>query len=169
MGLRLLDGLFWGELLRVASDYRLPRGTRSSAERILSDRLRDLELGERVALARSAPRALIGVLLDDDEPRVVAAVLENPRLTESDVKSRIDAARWSSGHLRVVARSHRWAGRYGVTTALLKNEHTPAHEALRLLANLPRSAMVQLVAGNECPLLVRAAAERRLSGNRATK
>ena len=62
MALRLLHLLLWRELLNVTGNYRLPMPLRIDAERRLRDRLPELEIGEKIALARAAPQGLIPLL-----------------------------------------------------------------------------------------------------------
>ena len=54
LALRLLNQLFWKELLKVANNFRLPMPIRAAAEKYLRNRLAELELGERITMARTA-------------------------------------------------------------------------------------------------------------------
>lgn len=167
VALRLLSFLFWNELLRIATNYRLAAPLRTAAERLLRDRLPELELGERITLARAAPPAIIKVLLEGAEPqRVVAALLWNPRLPEVDVVALVESPEAASETLRLVGESSRWSSRYAVALGLVRNPRTPIHVALRALIALERSAVAALVAKHELPPVVRAGAERILAGER---
>ena len=74
----------WNDLVEVARDPRTPPAVRAQCERKLIERVATLTLGERTALARVAPRSLIGVMIASEEPRCIAALLDNRLFTESD-------------------------------------------------------------------------------------
>jgi len=169
LALRLVNQLFWKELLKVANNFRLPMPIRSAAEKYLSDRLPELELGERIALARTATARLLPGLIRDGNARVVAALLNNPRLREVQVLQIVEALGVTPEILRTVADSERWASRPAIRTAVIKNKRTPVHTALRALAALPPWAVAKLVAKNELPPVIRLGAERILSSSGATR
>ncbi len=142
---------------------------RTAAERYLRDRLPELELGERVTLARTATAGLVPGLIGDKNSRVVAALLNNPRLREVQVLQIAEDPRSTAEILRVLADSERWASRPAVRTAVIKNKRTPVHTALQALAALPPSVVAKLVDKNELPPVVRLGAERILSRPGATR
>lgn len=163
LALRLLHQLFWKELLKVANNFRLPMPIRTTAERYLRDRLSELELGERITLARSATPGLIPGLVGDKNARVIAALLNNPRLREVQVLALAEDPASPSEVLRVVGESERWSSRPSVKLAVVKNKKTPIHTALRSLASLPRPTVKKLLATDGIPPVIRLRAERILS------
>lgn len=163
LALRLLPWLYWKELLRVTSNYRLRMTVRTAAERQLRDRLSKLELGERINLARNAPPGLILVLIHDTSPRVIASLLTNPRLREVHVLALAENPATSAEVLRVLAESPRWVSREPVKLAVVKNGSTPVHAALRLISSLPSRTVASLVSQHQLRLVVRMGAERMLS------
>jgi hypothetical protein len=82
LALRLVPGLWWRDLMLVSLDARLPPLVRRAAEQGLISRLPKLAVGEKVSLARRASGGTIAQLRHDPNPRVIAALLDNPRLTE---------------------------------------------------------------------------------------
>ncbi|MFQ5789603.1 MAG: hypothetical protein ACE5JI_03915 [Acidobacteriota bacterium] len=164
LALRLLNLLFWKELLRVSGNYRLSMPLRVAAERQLRDRLPELELGEKITLARSAPTGLVSALVREGEARIIQALVTNPRLRETEVLSLVESPKSSPEVLRAVADSERWSARYPVKVAVVKNPRTPVHAALRLLSTLPREKLARLVTGQALPKVVRVGAERILAG-----
>lgn len=138
---------------RQAAAYALARavGAEGVARMFLSARPRDniradeaekenehlsLPLGIRRAAARTRDRLLLDRLVHDKNPRVIALLLDNPRLVERDVV-RIAAMRPTQPEvLSVLARHGRWASNYRVRKALACNPYTPRPVALRLLPSL---------------------------------
>jgi hypothetical protein len=79
-----LPRLGWHDLLEVGRDPRTSPAIRKQAERKLVERIVNLTLGERTTLAKQATRGLLGVLLTDEQPLCVEALLSNPHFTETE-------------------------------------------------------------------------------------
>lgn len=163
LALRVLSLLYWKELLRVSCNYRLPMPLRTAAENRLADRLPQLELGEKISLARTAPRRIVLLLCKEANARVLEALLANPRLRESEVIGLAENQKALPEVLRVVAQAERWVTRRSIKLAIVKNPQTPVHSALKLLATLPRQTLVQLLERSELPPPVSITAERIIS------
>lgn len=159
LALRLLNLLFWKELLRTSTNFRLAMPVRIAAEGQLVAKLSKMELGEKISLARGAPARVVTQLLEEAQPRVVDALLMNPRLKEAEVVGLAERPDVASEVLRVLARSERWSSRYPIKMALVKNPKTPVHAALTLLGSLPKREVEKLVSSEAVPrvVLVRAA------------
>jgi hypothetical protein len=97
---------------------------------------RPLTLGERKALARTHDRNLILRVIRDPHPDVIAVLLANPSLTESDVVRLCARRPVAAEVLREVFRATKWVVRYGVRRALVKNPYCPLDVALQLAAHL---------------------------------
>ena len=95
-----------------------------------------LPLGVRRQAARGQDRALLDRLLHDRDHRVIALLLDNPRLTERDAV-RIAAQRpTTAAVLETVAKNRRWSSRYRIRKTLAFNPYTPEAIATRLLPTL---------------------------------
>ncbi len=138
---------------RVTEAYRLARQSDldAVAEMFLSARAQsnptvdeaftgndhlDLPLGIRRSAARTQDRFLLDRLVHDHDHRVIALLLDNPRVVERDVV-RIAAMRPQRPEvLEVIARHRRWSSRYPVRKALACNPYTPQPIARRLVPTL---------------------------------
>ncbi len=149
-----LATLGWRDLLTVASDQRALPQVRRQAERKLADKVRHLTLGERVSLARLAPRGLLPVLLSDSEPRCVAALLENPHFTEEDAV-RLMATNPQTRALLELLHHPRWGRLPGVVQAALRSAAVPLGVALGLAASLSLAELCRLEADADVPLELR--------------
>ena len=67
--LRFVSGLFWKDLLELASDNRVRPRLRRAAERHLLERIPGMGAGEKVSIARRAGPLLVSQLRHDPEPR----------------------------------------------------------------------------------------------------
>lgn len=135
---RLLAGLYWRDLLAAGQDTRLSPALRRSADRTLSERLPGLSLGEKVNIARRAGTGLIAHLRNDPSPRVMSALMENPRLTEGSLMPVLSRDTTPGPVLEVVANNNRWGVRYPIRAALAKNPSTPSQASLRVLPHLKK-------------------------------
>ena len=152
---RLVPTLFWRDLLQISGDGRVPPKVRRSADLHLRERLSGLAVGERMSIARRASPTLIQQLRMDPDPRVVEALLENPRLTEGSLMPLISSDRAKPEVLTLIARHRRWGIRYGVRSALCRNHRTPTEIALGLLSLLKKSDLKAVLQDRRLPVAVR--------------
>lgn len=135
---RLLGGLYWRDLMAAGADMRVRPALRRAADQVLAERLPGVSPGEKVAMARRAGPGLVQRLRDDPDPRVMAALLENPRLTEGSLLPVLGRASTPPPVLEAVAADRRWGVRYPVRAALARNPSTPVQAALRILPHLKK-------------------------------
>jgi hypothetical protein len=134
--MKLIAVLGWHDLARVAAKPALPQPLRRAAEFLLGVRVREMTLGERVALARIASGGVIRVLLRDESPRVLEILLKNPRIVEEDA------------------------------VAVLRNPATPVPAALHLVHRLGFGALRSLAQHPGVPCLICVAAQRLIEARR---
>lgn len=170
LALRLVPGLYWSDLVRVGTDPRLHPLVRRAADLRLGERLPGLSVGEKMAIGRSASRAVLAVLRNDPSPRIMAALLENPRLTEGVLAPLVASENASPQVLGVIAASARWGVRYPIRVALCRNPQTPLASILPLLPMLKKPDLEAVAADPRAKLPVRRRAEllARGGGSRTT-
>lgn len=145
LALRFIPSLFWRDLLELGLDTRVRPTLRRAADRRLMARLGGLATGEKVAIARRASPRVLGQLRHDPTPRVVAALLENPRVTEGVLLPLAASEEAPPGVLELLARNRRWGVRYEVRLALCLNPSSPVQVVLPILPLL-RKRDLQTVA-----------------------
>jgi hypothetical protein len=106
------------------------------AERPLVPTGRPLTLGERKSLARTHRRDLLLQLLRDPHPDVIAVLLDNPHLTESDVLRLASRRPMLPAALATISASRRWRARPRVRRALVLNPFTAIPLAAQLSTTL---------------------------------
>lgn len=163
LSLRLLPQLFWRQLADVAATPHVPAAVRVRAEASLKDQLRDLRLGERVALARVATPPLIQRLLVEGEPKVLQALLNNPRLREEDLLMALRKVDVPLALVDAVLATSRWGERYFVRLELALQPKTPLPIAMLQLSSLVKRDLRRVVETAGLKRLVRVAAERLLA------
>jgi hypothetical protein len=105
-------------------------------ERAVTPGGRPLALGERKALARAHRRDVLLHLMRDPHPDVIAVLIDNPHLTESDVLRLASRRPMLPAALAAIAASDRWRARLRVRCALVLNPFTPLPLAARLAITL---------------------------------
>lgn len=141
LALRHVPGLFWRDLMAVGQDTRLHPRVRRSADQHLALRLPELALGEKINLARRCGLGIVSQLRHDPSPRVIAALLDNPRLTEDLLAPILHAPTTPGAVLAVVAADRRWGLRPALQAALARHPATPVATALRLLPLLRKTEL----------------------------
>ena len=159
-----LPRLGWHDLVEVARDPRTAPAVRKQAERKLIERVATLTLGERTALARVAPRGVLAALLASTEPTCIAALLDNPKFTESEAL-RLFATNRNSEALLTVLRHPVWGRRLELVRAAIRNDAVPLGVALGLLASLPVPELARVAGASGVRFALRSAA-RRLAARR---
>ena len=133
LALRFVPGLWWRDLMALGRDSRIRPRVRRAADQALGLRLPELALGERINLARRAAAGVLAQLRHDPHPTVIAALLDNPRLTEDILAPVVHGAATPGPVLAAIAADRRWSVRPALQAALARNPNTPAAVALRLL------------------------------------
>lgn len=150
----VLPHLGWADLLSVAREPRGAPPIRRQAERKLVERLPHMAAGERVALARRAPRRVTAAMLREGEERCVQALLDNPCFTEDDAV-RLVASNGHAPCVVAVLRHVRWGRQPAVVSAALRAPAVPLGVALGLAATLPVRELERILAVGEVSEILR--------------
>ena len=143
--------LFTFDLMRVALTPAVPADVKMAAEESLINRLERLSQGERLSLARRASGRVAAVLLLDAESRVIHAVLENSRLTESAVIKALMRRNAPEELVSAVCHHSKWSPRREIQVALLRHEKTPLSRALEFSRSLPPAVVREVLHGSHLP------------------
>jgi len=162
----LLGTLSWTSLIAVAQTPKTPPLVRRQAERKLIYQIPTMTLGEKIAMARRAHRALFPGLIGQADEKILTALLDNPRLVENDLIVLINTGEPPVDFISTVARHFRWSRSLGVRRAIVGCPLSPLPLALSILVQLPRSEQRRVVERKSVPLRVRSAAESLLARDR---
>ena len=142
--LDLLATLPWLSLMTLAQNPRTPPRVKRQAETRLIHRIGKLTIGERIAAARRAHRALVPHLMKLGEIEVVRALLDNPRLTGDDIVRLLQGADVPSAVFGELVRHPRWGPRPEIRFAIARGGGAPLPLALSALAQMPLGDLVTL-------------------------
>lgn len=161
--------LWWRDLVKVADHNVLAPPLRRAAESLLSIRLQEMALGEKIALARIASRGVIAVLRRQEHPMVIRALLRNPRLVEEDALTIASAAGTPPPVLQALAEEGRFSNRPAVQKAIVQNRETPPSTALRIVQGLSTKTLKDLARAPHASQLVKVAALRLIEAREGSR
>jgi hypothetical protein len=119
------------------------------AQPFLDVDLRDKPLGMRKALARKPDFNMLRRIARDQDHRVIGNLLNNSKLTESDV-IRIAATRPTSPRVIEEIFNHpRWIARHSVKKAIVLNPYSPLSISLRLITYMRLQELAEICASGE--------------------
>ncbi|HBO84224.1 MAG: hypothetical protein A2073_03175 [Deltaproteobacteria bacterium GWC2_42_11] len=90
-------------------------------------------LGERRALSKRWNKDMLDRLLSDPDPVVISNLLNNPRITESEIVKIASKRPNSRETLRLISIHKKWGNRYNIKKALVQNPYTPPRIALGMV------------------------------------
>ena len=128
------------------------------------DRVRALPRTEKLLLAPRADRGERLVLLQDNDPQILFALLKNPRLTVDEVVRVAKSSYLSYQSAEVILKSSSWSASVEVRVALVHNPKTPLAFALRLVPGLPEAEVKAIARGAATSMALKQAALKRLQG-----
>ncbi|MFL6197374.1 MAG: hypothetical protein ACJ75H_24520 [Thermoanaerobaculia bacterium] len=155
LAVRFIPTLFWRDLMELALDARMRPTLRRSAEVQLTSRLPQLAVGEKMSIARRAGAGILSQLRHDPSPQVIAALLDNPRLTEGLLAPVVNGRTTPPAILDLIAADRRWGVRYALRLSLVRNPSTPLKTAWRLLEALRRIDLKPVAADPRLPEALR--------------
>jgi hypothetical protein len=138
-----------------------PEERETLPERVpIFQRIALMSVKDRVVLALRGTREVRMILVRDPNRIVAAAVLQNPRLTESEVESIAAIKTLHEDILRQIGQNRTWTRSYGVIHNLVRNPRTPVAISLGFLTRLQTRDLKVLAANKNIPDVIRTAAAR---------
>lgn len=123
--LSLLPHLYLFELVDVCFLPGVTPDQKIAAERTIIQRLPQIELGNKMTLARRATADVVGAILREGDSRLVSACLDNPRLKEVAILQFLNSAAARADTISAVARHQKWQNRPNLRQTILRNRKTP--------------------------------------------
>lgn len=141
----------------IADSMRLPVKLKNEAVKVqrtaeersqtILQRIQKLSVSERIQLALKGGKEIRTILLRDQNKEVALTVLENPKLTETEIELVARSRSISDEALRKISKKKEWMKNYGVVHALVTNPKTPAGISLPLVSEL-KTKDISLLAKN---------------------
>jgi len=146
----------------VATHHR----TRGAKPRNLLQQIQSLSVGERLQLALKGGREIRSILVKDTNKEVMLSVLDNQKITESEVEMIARSRSVPEEALRRITKNREWLKNYAISYALVTNPKTPPGIAITLITSLKIKDLVILEKNKNVPELVRSSAKRLLAARK---
>lgn len=123
-------------------------------------KVQNLTVSERRLLAMRGGREVRSILLKDTNKQIIMAVLDNPKITESEVEIFAHSRSIPDDALRAITKNKDWMKSYGVLLAVITNPKTPAGIAIPLLSSLKLRDLATLEKNKNIAEALRTAAKK---------
>lgn len=122
--------------------------------------LKSMSAGHKVALAVKGNGEVRQILIRDKNRLIAAKVLENPRVTDSEIESFARSTNVSEDVLRTIGNTREWVRQPTVMKALLNNAKTPLGISLGFVKMLNRRELEGLSKNRNIPEALRNTARK---------
>jgi len=129
-------------------------------------KIQTLSVSERVQLAMKGSREVRGILIKDTNKEVMLSVLDNQRITDTEIEL---IARSRSIHeeaLRRISKNREWLKCYAVVHALVTNPKTPPGISVGMIGEIKTRDLIILEKNKNVPDVIRAATKRLLQARK---
>lgn len=155
----LIAGTVSLPVVRKAHDLRAEK-TKEPRHESLMQKIQRLNVSERIQLALKGGREIRGILARDPNKQVVLSVLENGKITESEVELITKNRSTVEDVLRRISKNREWMKKYAILYALITNPKTPAGIAVTFVSSLKTRDLALLQRNKNVPEAVRIASKK---------
>lgn len=128
----------------------------------LLQKIQKLKTGEKIQLAFRGSQDVRKILLRDPNKEVMLAVLENPKITDSEIELLAKQQTTPVEIIRAITKKRNWMRTYSIVHALVSNPKTPMSIALKHINTLRVKDLSLLEKNRNVPEAVRATAKKLL-------
>ena len=125
-------------------------------------RVQKLSISEKILIALRGGREIRNILFRDPNKEVALTVLENPKITETEVELIARSRSISDEALRKINKKREWMKNYSIRSALVTNPKTPTSLAIQLVSDMKTKDLVMLEKNKNVAEGVRVTAKRLL-------
>lgn len=148
--------------VRASTDVVKIQKTREMRTESIQQKIQRLSVSERIHLAMRGGREIRGILVKDPNKEVMLSVLENQKLTESEVESIARSRSVPEEALRKISKNREWMKSYAVIFALVTNPKTPPGISVTMVSHIKTKDLKILEKNKNVAEVVRGAAKKLL-------
>jgi len=132
----------------------------------LLQRIQRLSFGEKRLLALRGGKEVRSILTKDPNREIVLTVLENPKITDTEIEIIAKSRSAPEEVIRKIVRKREWMKNYAIVLAIVSNPKTPPGNAVSILSELKTKDLTILAKSKNISEAVRAASRRLLQSRR---
>ncbi len=136
--------------------------TKAARAESLTQRVQKLNVSARIQLALKGGREIRGILSRDTNKEVMLSVLENGKITETEVEMIAKSRSSLEEALRRISKNKEWMKKYAILYALITNPKTPPGIAVTYVSEIKTKDLVIIEKNRNVGEAVRSAAKRLL-------
>ncbi len=136
--------------------------TKAARAESLTQRIQKLNVSARIQLALKGGREIRGILARDTNKEVMLSVLENGKITETEVEIIAKSRSSLEEALRRISKNREWMKKYAILYALITNPKTPPGIAVTHVSEIKTKDLVIIEKNRNVGEAVRSAAKRLL-------
>ena len=140
-----------------------PERSREIRAQSILQKIQTLSVSERLQLAMKGGREIRGILIKDTNKEVMLGVLDNQKITDTEVEMIARSRSINDEALRRIAKNREWLKNYAIVFALVTNPKTPPGISVGLVGNLKTKDLIILERNKNVPDVVRSAGKRLLA------
>ncbi len=134
----------------------------SDSIRSLFQKIQTMTVSEKLDLARKASKEARSILIRDSNKLIQLAVVNSPKITESEIIGLASNRQVSEDALKEIAMNREWLRNYQVRLALVNNPKTPLSIAMAQVSYLNQRDLGLLAKSKGVPRPIVIAAQGRL-------
>lgn len=129
----------------------------------LSLRIQRMTVSEKLQLALKGNKEIRSILIRDPNKDVALAVIENPKITDTEIELIVQSRNAPEEVLRTIAKNREWMKNYSIVNALVNNPKTPVGISLSLISNLKNRELYYIEKSRNVPSVLRITAKKLLT------
>jgi hypothetical protein len=152
----------------VAFRAEVPKVRKTPEMRSLTllQRIQRLSFGEKRLLALRGGKEVRSILIKDPNKEIILAVLDNPKITETEIEIITKSRSAPEEVLRKIIKKREWMKNYVIVLSVVSNPKTPAGNAVPLLSELKTKDLSILAKSKNISEAVRTASKRLLQARK---
>lgn len=153
--------------VKIPSEVARVRKTPEMRAENIFQRIQRLGVVEKRHLARMGGREIRSVLIKDPNKEVLLTLLDNPKLTETEIEIMAKSRFMPEEALRKISKKREWMKKYPITLAIVTNPKTPPGIAVTFVNELKTKDLAILEKNRNISDAVRTTAKKILQSRRA--
>jgi hypothetical protein len=152
--------------IAVKAEVTKVRKTPEMHSPTLLQRIQRLSFGEKRLLALRGGKDVRSILIKDPNREIVLTVLENPKITETEIEIIAKSRSTPEEVIRKIARKREWMKNYAIFLSIVSNPKTPPGNVVPLLSELKTKDLAILAISKNISEAVRAVSRRLLQARK---
>jgi len=153
--------------VKIPSEVARVRKTPEMRAENIFQRIQRLGVVEKRHLARMGGREIRSVLIKDPNKEVLLTLLDNPKLTETEIEIMAKSRFMPEEALRKISKKREWMKKYPITLAIVTNPKTPPGIAVTFVNELKTKDLAILEKNRNISDAVRTTAKKILQSRKA--